>query len=332
MVLTEAAENFLSKALGEEGLEELRKFELYKLKTNTVLDPNEIRIALQIVPRTVLSMLQMELAPMKDGSGRQVPLPVNPPANLSVTKMARDVYTGEIHQEGKVIASFKDRSLPGVGLVIMSTFELYDIGALASMPAPRPEPEVSKIQAMIDERLVLRDLVRQVVDQRISDREAIDHMIRMRLTQAIREAKKKAEDIATVTEAHKQSTPMSDPYFHGMANGLEVANSIANDKEPKFVEAPKASRLKAFLGKRKKNREFQIMMSKNETVSCPDCGQAIFAKGSYSGCVCLGADMNNKIYIKKTEEGFSARFPKSWDQENILMLLEVLRSKNRSEK
>jgi len=333
----EAAEQFLAKALGDEGLEELRKFELYKLQTNTVLDHEEIRTALQIVPRTVLSLLQRELTPMGKDQGKEIRLPVREEAYLHVTKMSNDVYTGEIREKSKIVAKFRDRSLPGVGLVVMSTFELYDVNQLASEKSPEVNDDTVKIQRIIDERLGLRDLVRQVVDQRLSEREAVDHLIRIRLMQVISEAKKDkvAEQISNVTKiATSEPEAQKDPYFRGMANGLQVADSIANDKEPEFIEAPKKKLLKDFLDKKTKKRqpEFQIEISKSEVVTCPDCGKDIFSNGSYTGCICFGDDRDNKIYIKKTENGVSMRFPKSWDADNIQMLLETLRSKNRSDK
>lgn len=303
MKLTETAEQFLAKTLGEEGLEELRKFELYKLQTNTVLNPEEIRIALMVVPRAVIAMLHQELVPMKAGQGKDVKLPTTPEATLQITKMSSDVYTGNIHQGGKVIAKFVNRSLPGVGLVIMSTFELYDVSTLASMPPPESNADTAKIQAIIDERMGLHQLIRQVVDSKISEREALENMIRSKLTQAIQEA------------------------------SLSRKNAEEKDNDKEVPPQKKEQKLKSFLDKKegkRKRPDFHVTLDKSEKVSCPDCGKDIFAKGAYSGCICYGDDRNNKIYIKKTEDGFSMRFPKSWDAENVQMLLETLRSKNRS--
>lgn len=91
------------------------------------------------------------------------------------------------------------------------------------------------------------------------------------------------------------------------------------------------SKLKKFIEKKAKktSREFQISLNKTETVVCDDCKKEIFSKGAFSGCICFGDDRNNKIFIKKNEHGFTVRFPRSWDVENIQMLLEALRNKNR---
>jgi predicted metal-binding protein len=92
----------------------------------------------------------------------------------------------------------------------------------------------------------------------------------------------------------------------------------------------KGSPLKEFLEKRKgklKKNEYSITMTKGETMNCDTCGKAIFSEQAYSGCVCMGEDMDSKIHIKKSETGVKIRFPKQWDPENIEMLLEVLRKK-----
>lgn len=214
MKLTDSAKQFLSKALGEEGFETLQKFELFKLHSNKVIDHEEIRTALMIVPRTVLSLLQKELRQMQPEQGKNITLPVEPEATLSVTKYENDVYSGRITRKNKILAQFKDRSIPGIGLVIMSTFELYDIEALASSNFPsfndnspkedkapekveneKPaadledkksvELDSKKIKDLIDEKLELRDLVAKVVDQKLTEREAIDNFIRTKLTQIL---------------------------------------------------------------------------------------------------------------------------------------------------
>jgi hypothetical protein len=283
---SQSAEQFLIKALGQEGLDALHKTEIFKIRSNKTLDHEEIRTAMQIVPRTILSLLHRELSPMGQNEGKDITLPVSPEAILHVTKYENDVYSGDIRRGGKILVNFQDRSIPGVGLIVMSAFELYDVSQLASAVPAAPAASESTIQSIIDDRIGIRDLVRQVVDQRLTEREAIDNLIRMRLTQAISEATKEA--------------------------------------------SPKNSRLKKFIENRsKKAKEHTIVMGKSESVVCEDCKKEIFTKGMYSGCVCYGDDMNSKIFIKKNENGFSMRFPRSWDIENINMLLDTFRNKNR---
>lgn len=325
---------FLKKTLGEDFFESLQKFELWKPGTRTTIDHEEVKTALQIVPRTLMAMLIRELVPMEIGETKEIHLPVTTvPAIARVTKHERDVYSGDVEQENKKVVDFKFRSIPGVGLVIMSAFELYDMDSLVNehirqKPVDIDQNLVSKVQSIIDERLALHDLVGKVVDKKIMEKDAIQQLILARITEDL-DTEKKKKTVAQLSELARTTAPMSDPYFQGMANGVEVANAVVNDKEPNFVEAPKkGSPLKEFLDKRKKKPEFSIQMAKGESVDCPDCGKNVFNGDVFSGCICLGEDREKKIYIRKTEEGLKVRFGKGWDVENIEMLLDILRTKH----
>lgn len=334
---------FLKKTLGEDFFESLEKFELWKPGTRTTLDHEEMKTALQIVPRTIMSLLVRELSPMSIGQNKQILIPSQygnstdgpiPYGTLMVTKHERDVYSGEVISGGKKLAEFKYRSLPGVGLVVMSTFELYDTEQLVEEPKETAHDQdlIDKVQKIIDERLQLHSLISQVVDKKIQEKDAIQQLILAKLSESL-EFEKKKKQIAEVSKINKEVTPQEDEYFRGMSNGLEVANSIANDKEPEFVDPKpkKGSPLKDFLSNRKKKmekKEHMVYLAKNENVSCPDCGKNIFDGKVFSGCVCLGDDKDKKIFIKKSEDGIKVRFGRGWDKENIEMLLDVLRGKN----
>lgn len=331
--MASGVEYFLKNTLGEDFLESLEKVELWKPETKSTVDHEEIRTALQIVPRTVMALLIRELSPMAIGDNKAIPLFVVGNATLNITKHGHDVYSGDIVQVSKRIAEFKFRSLPGIGLVIMSTFELYDMENLInSSPRPNVAPVTddisSKVQKIIDERIALHDLVNKVVDKKVSEKEAVNTLLLMRLTEELAKEKKKNEQISEVTKiATDPGNAKANEYMRGMANGLVVADSVANEKEPNFVEAPKKKRpLEEFLEKRKKNKEHVVYLSKSETVECPDCGGKVFDGKSLNACVCYGD--NGKIFLKKTEEGIKVRFSKNWDEESIEMLLEVLRKKH----
>lgn len=288
---------FLKKTLGEEGFEALNKYELYKKKTNTAISPEEIRTALQIVPRAILTFLSKELGQMEEDENKEIKIPIEPEAFLSVTKFANDVYSGDVRQKGKIVSSFRYRSLPGVGLVIMSAFELYDIDNLNHMgEISSKNADYEKVQRLIEDRFQMQDIVSKIVDQKLSERQALDQMIRIRLTQMLEE-------------------------------------SMEEKSSEKTMEQKKPLKLKQFLEKKsKKAAPFQVKIEKSETVSCPDCGQKIFDQSGFSGCVCFGEDRNKKIHIKKTENGVELSFSKTWDEENIQMLLEVFRAKGGSKK
>lgn len=314
--MSSRAEYFLKKALGEDFLESLQKFELWKPGTKSTLDHEEIRTALQIVPRTVMALLIRELAPMAIGDNKKIPLFVAGNAFLNVTKHERDVYSGDIEHENKKIVDFKFRALPGIGLIIMSAFELYDMDNLINSPTsapalPQPSEDIqSKVQKMIDERLALHDLVGQVVDKKIMEKDAVHSLLLLKLTEELKKEKENAAHLAVKVQDFKQHAEEWE----------DIAKKAEADKK-------RRSPVQAFLDSRKKKNEFSIHMAKGETVDCPDCGKNIFDGQLFSGCVCLGDDMEKKVFIKKNESGITLRFSKGWDQENIEMLLEVLRRK-----
>jgi hypothetical protein len=317
------SEYFINKTLGEDFLESLQKFELWKPGTKTVIDHEEIKTALQIVPRTIMSLLIKELIPMEIGQNRDIELPIASGSNnlLKITKHEKDVYSGEIISDNKKIVDFKYRSIPGVGLVIMSAYELYGVEELKTKS---PDIEISeKIQKIIDDRLALHSLVNQIVDKKIELRDGVHQ--------------KFLKELADLVNISRTTVPLEDEYFRGIANDIEAVNSVATKQEPNFVEPInkvekiKGSPVKEFLAKReqkKAKKEFDIHLDKSEKVSCPDCGKEIFNEKVFSGCICYGDDRDKKIYMKKTETGVKIRFGRGWDPENIAMLLETLRNKN----
>lgn len=297
------ADIFLKKTLGNDFFESLTKFELWKPGTRTVVDHEEIKTALQIVPRVLMAVLIRELSAMAVGETKEIHLPVKTvPALIRTTKHEKDVYSGEILHENKMVVDFKYRSIPGVGLIIMSAFELYDTSELIKENPNQPsEDNAKKIQDLIDERLALHDLIDRVVDKKLAERDAIQQLFLAKLSESLNQK----EQAPTVIVELNQSEPMS-------------ADTKKELPLRKFLEIRKTKLDK---------KEFSISLAKNENVSCPSCGQDIFKNQVFSGCICLGNDREKKIFIKKSEDGVKVRFGKGWDPENIEMLLEVFRRK-----
>ncbi len=303
------ANYFLSKTLGEDFFESLTKFELWKPGTRTTVDHEEIKTALMIVPRTIMALLIRELTPMQIGETKEISLAVNAGKSMvRLTKHERDVYSGEVLEDNKMIVDFKYRSIPGIGLVIMSAFELYDTEKLAEEHKQTPAEDITKkVQHLIDERIALHDLIGRVVDKKIEERDAIKQLLMAKISEAL---------------------PVKEEIVPG--SGKFMTPNDLKETSMNKSSAKKESPLKGFLDQRKKKYsppEFNIQMAKGEHVNCPDCKKNIFDGQMFSGCICLGDDMDKKIYIKKTEDGVKMRFGRGWDPENIEMLLEVLRSK-----
>ena len=120
---------------------------------------------------------------------------------------------------------------------------------------------------------------------------------------------------------------MVDPKVKAAAN-LKEQQGMPKPNLPKSEGAKKKELpLKKFLD-RKKPKEYHVEMTKSETVDCDSCGQTIFGKSGFSGCICYGQDMNRKIWIKKSDDVVELRFSRGWDPDNIEQLLETLRKNN----
>jgi hypothetical protein len=339
------AENLLKKILDDEFLQTLAKSaDLYKIGSNSVLDPQEIKIGLKVVPRAVLSLLISQLTSMELNSSKDIQLPFGKEAYIRVNKNAADDYTGSVFDNNKRVYDFMNRSIPGLGIILLSTFELYDLEEL-SKPQKVEEDVDHKVQKLINERMELHSLVSRVVENKIVEREAIHKLMMDKLSEALKAEAKKNEKISDVTKIAHQSSS-SGEYFRGMTNGMIVADSIANEKEANFVDAPKkpleikasditkkeisskkGSPLKEFLEKKSKPKEYFVQ--KCESMDCRDCGKTIFGSSGFSGCICFAENQNSKLFIRKNEKGeLSISFSKQWSVDNIELLLETLRRKN----
>lgn len=284
--------------LGDDIFDELKKSSIYKPETKTALDPEEIRVALEIVPRSVLSFLFANLKYREINDVIDIDLPWAMGAKLHVNKLGMDNYSGEITKEGKRLYEFSHRSMPSIGLILLSVFELYDIDLLNEVKQKQDQPQndrVERLQDVIDERLAMHSLVRDVVDKRISEREAINKLIKERLSDHIAETQIKAEE-------PKEEAPM---------------------------ENTSKSKLKQFLDNIEKKRSDSVELDKSEDIKCPDCKTTIYKKETTEivPCICYGEFMSKPIKITKNEDGkVKIKFPKNFDIDNVEMILEALKA------
>jgi len=289
--------NLIKSLLGEDILEALQKSEitggLVKLNTNTVTDPNEIKIALQIVPRSILTYLFMNLKDMAVGGTARLALPFAEGTFLNVNKLSPDNYSGELHQNGKRLAEFKYRSLPGVGLVLMSSLELYDIKQLNTIESSDYNCEkAQKLQNIIDERIQLYNIIQSVVDKKMMERDALKELIRQRLTREL-------------------FSPPVQP----------------KEEAPASPIAQKKTKLGEFL--EGVHREQGIFELDKSEIHCPDCNAPLYKGGDkISLCICYGEFFTKNISIMKKEgKTVKIKFPRQFGSDNIEMLMEALKGK-----
>jgi hypothetical protein len=293
----------IAELLGEDFLPTLAKAELYKPDTNSTVSHEELADALKVVPRAVMAWLTRTVADMKEGENRHLELPFKRAEGcaMSVSKVGPDVYHGEVLRGGKILYRFKYRSIPGLGLILLTTFELYDLDGLDDDKV-KDEQKQSYLSSMIEERIAMRSLVGQVVEEKLAHRDAIEQLIKLRMN----------------TEFKKDA--------------MEDKPKSSTEEETKASKEP--SKLKDFLDKKSKSLEkkegYTIHLMKGDNVKCPDCRQKLFDGSNMTGCVCYGSDMGRKIFLKKGEnDTMIVKFSKGWDPENVQMLLEALKRREK---
>lgn len=278
----------IKKMLGENFLEDLSKTEVFKPMTQTVVDHEELASALKIVPRIVMSWLTSSLIPMKEGDSAEFELPFAQSKNskLEVKKLTADVYSGSVIKENKVVNKFLYRTIPGIGLILLTTFEMYE---MEKLDKDQPKAISDFVQSAVEEKMKLKDLVEKVVDKKLSERDAIESLVLAKINSSISEKKMKSSD----------------------------------KKEEDSAPEKGARPLKKFLDKRNKKKH-SVPLAKSE-VCCPDCGGTILKSDTLTPCICYGENRNSKISLKKTDSNYILTFSNSWDRENIEMILDLLR-------
>lgn len=290
--MTKKADKLIKSMLGKDFFEVLEKSDVYKMNNKVVTSIDELKTGLSIVPRTVMSFLIANLSGLEKDQNKNLELPFAENNYLQVTKKGPDIFTGHIYCDGKKINEFQDTSIPGIGLVLMTTFELYEVENIKESRVEEEKTfDVDKLQRVIDERLRLHSLVCSIVDKKMAQRDAVEILIKEKIKQALVQKEVKAEE--------------------------------------EVVEETKSEKLKRFLEKQKETKS-DVEIEKKESISCPDCGSDMYKGGSkLTLCICYGADWNKNIKIKKSEKNIKMSFPKSMDRQNIELLLQNLKIINK---
>jgi hypothetical protein len=290
----------IKKMLGNDIVDVLQKNEIYKINTKTVLSPDEMKIGLQIVPKTILRWLTSNLVEMLDGENKKIEIPFHANSYVIINKHGADNYSGEVYKDHKKVNDFKHRSIPGVGLILLTSFELYEAKMLEEMVEhfKRPEDEEvrekqHKLDQIIEQKLMLHKLVESVVEQKMSQRDAIERLIRERIQVKLEEPK--------------------EEQMQGQSETIE-----------------KKSKLKQFLEQKEKKKQETVKLDKSE-IACSDCNSVLYKKEEADKiklCICYGDQMGKSIKLKKSSDGkVKFIFPKHFDVEDVEMLLEDIKNK-----
>lgn len=326
------AKKFLDKYLGENFESDLMKSDvgaILKPDANVSVSPQEMYVSLQIVPRTVISMLVQHLKPLKPGGIADIPWYTDDGKthNIHINKISSDLYSGNISGEGKILSKFSYRSLPAVGLVIMSTYELYD-KETNTQDLKNPDIDYDKVQRIIDERIRMQSLVEEVVNKKMSERDAIQQLIVQKINDYLRTSESVKQTIlepeAKELESSEHMEEMDEEPHMDDADDIDIDKEVVEEMEDGKEE--KKNKLKEFLNKKVKKTE-SVYFSKSE-ISCPYCASKIYkGEDSIELCLCYGQSYGQEIKIKKSGEGYTFKLPKQFDIENAEMLLKSIKKK-----
>jgi hypothetical protein len=290
----------MSTIFGESFLDKLQKngdIGVLKPLAGYTTNGAEIATALNVIPRAVMSWLVLNVLPMKVGDIMSRPLdPIDPLVTCNVQKIDRDLYNGSLDLGGREITRWKNRTLPGIGMVILSTLELYKPEEVLAMPEQAPK-EAAAVQLNVNHEMIARDASKADMFAQMT----YEEILRFRIQTEMELNRLRAE--------------------------------VRTMKEPQEGEpGPVGFKLRRFLENRdiqKREGTFQVILSKGEEVSCPDCGQSVYSEEQFHPCVCFGENRNSKIFLKKNEHGTTLKFSKNWDPENVEMLLDILKRRNK---
>lgn len=340
----------LKSIMGEELYESLNKA-LVKLGTKSVVDLDELHSALKTAPKAVIAFLMKELKEMEKDQTKEVRIPWDETATMTITKLDADVYKGLIIKDGKVIHEFDLTAIPQLAAHIMSAFEIYDEGHPGD---EAPAKEESKKEEHSDIRQHLQSIDNKInaLMMMIASQSSIqknenwtkdfakiaksnyDNMIKPGLKKKFIDSVK-GYGLKKAGLAPKMPHPPKAGSNVGGKQGLTQAGmhgdktaSTDMNAKPKnqtsanpFLVAPKTATPQASQPKPPKlaHSEKTMTVQKSElTNPCLDCGQQV------SDCACFKA--LSKPEIKKSEgQNITFKFKGDWDQESIQALYKSIK-------
>lgn len=117
-------DELLKHMLGESGFAKLAK-SIYRRDSHSTLSPIDMYLPMIAVPRAMLSWLTQNVQSIPIGETRSIRIPTMPNTEIVIEKKGRDAYSARFVEEGKVIHTFENQTLPGVGGHLMSVGEMY---------------------------------------------------------------------------------------------------------------------------------------------------------------------------------------------------------------
>lgn len=326
----------LKSIMGEELYESLNKA-LVKLGTKSVVDLDELHSAMKTAPKAVIAFLMKELKDMEKDQTKEVDIPWDESAKMTITKLDADVYKGLIVKDGKIIHEFDLTAIPQLAAHIMSAFEIYDENENSSEESSRKEESDLDIKQHIK---ALDDKINALM-MLIASNRSLDKSEAMYKEVPHEDSKHKfiefvkKHSLAKAGVMPKMPSPpkagskvggqqgLTQAGFHGDKTAHSDLNQkpVTQSKNNPYMKAPKSSAPQPKQPKQAKltQSEKTMTVQKSElSHSCVDCGQTV------SDCACFKA--LSKPEIKKSEgQNVTFKFKGDWDSESIQALYKSIK-------
>ena len=303
--MNKGQKNFLDGCLGAGSCELLSKA-IHREGFTVNFDQVEQYLAMLAVPHTILAWVNSVCRQLADGGNREFDIPGHG-SKLLLNKIANDIYSGQIVEDGKVLHRFSNLTIPQLAGNIMTALEMYeDLDAKVS-----GHKAVMEVIAPLIEKLVAAHAAPAPV-------------------QIVINAAPAAQPAPVVVPSLVQTPPVMKEEPKAAEETSESSSSTISKSEPTQHTNMQDEAKLSETARKIVQKAIGTRMTKAEMeVRCPDCGGQEFKGEKFVGCICMG-DLATEANLKvlKSEDGnFRIEFGRGWDQDNIEMLLEILKRK-----
>jgi len=335
-------DQLLKHILGEKGLDKLSK-SMYRRDSKSILSPIDMYLPLLAVPRALLSWLAQNVQSIEIGESKTLNIPTMAGIDINIQKTGRDAYSAQFVEEGKVVHTFENQTLPAVGGHLMSIGELYDYSDDSSaLDVPSTIMQYSGVQGQVPDNVsAILSPVLQMLGK------VIDALVAKQMVQTAVDEVLVEKAAVPMSEAPSgQAGPVQphaaqDPYKPSK-NPQKAVNQTKEQRQDRFQPgSPAMTKNGYFRSLKKKTSHFQktesgcVISEDLLYTPCNECGIPEFSKTEsgpkYKPCACFQVTLENSrfVSIKKSESTglYEIKFTKKQDKELITAFLLTLKDR-----
>jgi len=335
-------DQLLKHILGSKGLEKLSK-SMYRRDSKSVLSPIDMYLPILAVPRALLSWLVQNVQGIEIGDSTVLNIPTMPKTDITINKTGRDSYSAQFVEEGNVIHTFENQTLPAVGGHLMSIGEMYDYEQpeqSSSLDVPAHIMQESGFQSQVPDNVTaiiapVMQMMGKVIDALVAKQmvqSSIDEVL-------VEKAATPMGNTPSGQAGPSQPQGAQDPYKPSKNPQIGVNNT--KEQRQDRSKAPAVMKSNYFQGLRSKNSHFQktesgcVISEDLLYTPCNECGISEFSKTEsgpkYRPCACFQVTLETEKFVTlKKSEGtglYEIKFNKKEDKQLVTAFLLTLRDR-----